>query len=106
MWQFGGYDFQLTAALPEVPASDDLADLADRSNLTVLTWSLNLECQIPYLSAPMPHELTDDGKHLKGYQTIKRVDLYLHHNNHKNVFTHGVVDKTPHQPPHGDWTEP
>lgn len=99
-WQFGGYDFELSANLTEMPASDELADLADRTNLTVLTWTLTLECQIPYLTAPQPHELTDDGKNLKGYPPLLRVHFDV---NDKANIVQGLVDDTLQQPEHGDW---
>lgn len=99
-WRFGGYDFELFANLTEMPASDELADLADRTNLTVLTWTLTLECQIPYLNAPQPHELTDDGKHLKGYPPLARVHFNVSDKAHT---AQGLVDTTPQQPEHGNW---
>lgn len=73
-WHFGGYDFVLSGCLNEIPVSDDLADLPERTNLTILTWTLTLEVQIPYLTAPMPHTFTADGK-IKGYAVIESVDL-------------------------------
>ena len=100
VWQFGGYTFELTANLNDVPATDELADLADRTNLTVLTWTLMLECQIPYLAAPQPYKLTDNGKHLKGYPSLERVHFDIGDN--ANILC-GLVDDTPQQPGHGDW---
>lgn len=104
MWQFGGYNFELSANLTDVPAGDELADLSDRTNLTVLTWTITLECQIPYLTAPQPHQLTDDGTHLKGYPPLQRVYFDVNGKNHDDVMT-GIVDDTPNQLAHGDWQE-
>lgn len=73
-WHFGGYDFDLTASLQEPPFSDEIADLPERGNLTVLTWTINIQAQMPYLNAPMPHTLTIDGK-IKGYLGVQTVHL-------------------------------
>lgn len=101
-WHFGGYDFTLTASLQEIPVTDDLADLPERTNLTVLTWNLILQCQIPYLSAPLPAEYTDDGKR-KGYGTLTRVEFEFHGKQTADGISDGTVDtETPH-PIHGVW---
>ncbi len=101
-WQFGGYDFELIGNITEMPASDELADLSDRTNLTILTWTLVIECQVPYLTAPTPHELTDDGNYLKGYKALNRVDFDVNGRNHDDL-TVGIVDDTPQQLIHGEW---
>lgn len=102
-WRFGGYDFELTATMTDMPPSDDLADLADRTNLTVLTWTFQIEYQIPYLSAPVPHETTPNGK-LKGFEPLNRVHFDVNGKRGDDV-VNGVVDSTPNQAKHGDWWE-
>lgn len=67
-WHFGGYDFNLTATIQEIPVVDMVADLPNRQNLTVLTWDLIVEFQIPYIQAPRPLMIIQDGKHKGKYQ--------------------------------------
>lgn len=77
-WHFGGYDFDLTASFQEIPITDDVADLPERTNLTVLLWNLTVQCQIPYLKAPEPHQyITDEhgNQVIKGYGINQSLNL-------------------------------
>lgn len=72
-WHFGGYDFELTGSFQEFPVPDEVADLAERTNLTILVWNLTAQFQIPYLTAPEPHEYIQDNEGrevLKGYYFV------------------------------------
>lgn len=73
-WQFGGYEFDLTASIQDLPASDDIADLDGRTNLTVLTWTFTLDYQIPHITAPTPHELTNSGK-IRGFKVVTQTGV-------------------------------
>lgn len=99
-WHFGGQDFDLTAAVQDLPASDDLADLPDRSNLTVLLWNLTVQYQIPYLFAPEPAKYGQDGKRI-GIVPVRQVDLSL------NRTDNGVVRSSDSDavPLHGTWRQ-
>lgn len=99
-WRFGGHEFDLTASAQDIPVTDDLADLPDRSNLTVLLWNMTLQYQMPYVSAPEPARYDATGKRA-GYPEIQRVDMYIKHHASGAVAT----DDTSEVPPQGKWTE-
>lgn len=89
-WHFGGNDFTLSGSFDELPTSDDLADLPERSNITCLIWNANINAQIPYLSAPQPHEYLENGV-LKGYPLLESVQADIHDKG--KHLTHFTVNK-------------
>lgn len=76
LWRFGGHEFELTASFNDLPM-DVLADIPDRTNLTVFTWDFTIQAQIPYLKTPENPEYDENGR-LKGFKTVKRVDVELY----------------------------
>ena len=101
-WHFGGNDFLLSGSLDDLPVSDDLADLPDRTNITCLTWNLSINAQIPYLNAPKPYQYNENGL-LKGYPLLNRVDVDL--NEKGRDLTNGVIDVKEPLPIFGKWTK-
>ncbi len=77
-WHFGGNDFSTTCSLESYEPMDEVADLPDRTNLTILLWNITLNFQIPYLRAPDNDKYNKDGKRV-GYTPVREVNVTVDH---------------------------
>lgn len=75
-WHFGGYEFELTGSFQDIPVADEIADIPERTNITVLVWNITMQFQIPYLQAPEPKRIITDKNGLEvveGYPFTKGI---------------------------------
>lgn len=102
-WKFGGHTFELTGTFEDIEPADEIADLGERTDVVAAIWNLNVNFQMPYLSAPEPYQFDENG-YLIGYPLVKDVfmDIQDDTRNQKGLWNigHMGLDTTL---PSGEW---
>ena len=75
-WVFEGREFTTTCSLENYEPMDELVDMEERNNITIIVWNLTLNFQMPYLRAS-GQEINMDGTTQTGIDAIKQVDYTL-----------------------------